>query len=509
MRQSASGSTRVSLFHFLVGWKLINELPYRACESVSSIGSRAIAGLFYGSAGLLVQALLQIATLVVLARLLSPADFGIVGAALVVAKLATVFSQFGVAPAVVQRETLTKNHICAAFAVSAGLGAIFTVGVVSSSQHIASFFRIEGLDAVLRWYACMFLLRGLSVIAEALLQRDLKFKELMMSEIASYAFGYGLFGIMQALIKTVVLIGLRPHPRSFLIDIRALRDLLRFGAGQTLSRIANYAANEGDKAVVAKVLGAEALGEYGRANQLVIMPVTLFGGVVDTVLFPTLARIQSDGERLRLNFRRGVTLITLINFPFGCVLVVIAEPLVSLVLGPKWAGVAPIIQVLAVSLVFRGAAKVSDSLAKSKGAVYWRATIQWTYALIVCVGAYFASPYGVVGVAIAVVLAGLLQAMLMIALGVHLTAIACGQIAGALVPGIVVGCLAGVCANIAHGVFLRLQFSPALDVILTVGSSAVIYLLVVTFRRGKMIGRDGAWIGELLLRTIANRRRLK
>lgn len=493
---------------------------------MNSIGSRAIAGLFYGSAGLLVQALLQIATLVVLARLLSPADFGIVGAALVVAKLATVFSQFGVAPAVVQRETLTKNHICAAFGVSAGLGALFTMGVIFSSQHIASFFRIEGLHAVLRWYAFMFLLRGLSVIAEALLQRDLKFKELMMSEIASYAFGYGLFGIylaangygywalvwahlMQALIKTVVLIGLRPHPRSFVIDMCALRDLLRFGAGQTLSRIANYAANEGDKAVVAKVLGAEALGEYGRANQLVIMPVTLFGGVVDTVLFPTLARIQSDGERLRLNFRRGITLLTLINFPFGCVLVVVAEPLVSLVLGPKWAGVAPIIQVLAVSLVFRGAAKISDSLAKSKGAVYWRASIQWAYALTVCVGAYFASPYGVVWVAVAVVVAGLLQAILMIALGVHLTAIARRQIVGALIPGIVVGCLAGATASFVHGVFLRFQFSPALDIILTTGSAAFIYLLVITFRRGKMIGKDGAWIGELLARTIANRRRLK
>src|SRR5207249_289368 len=148
----------------------------------------------------------------------------------------------------------------------------------------------------------------------------------------------------------------------------------------------------GDNFVAVKWLGVQALGLYERAYQLMAMPATLLGQVLDDVLFPAMAQIQFDTGRLAVAYRRLVAGMAVMTLPLSAVAVALAPELIYAVLGPKWGDAALPFQVLAVGTLCRASYKVSDSLTRAVGAVYQRAWRQWIYAALAlapewCLGA--------------------------------------------------------------------------------------------------------------------------
>ena len=488
------------------------------------IGIKGIAGLFYGTLGVAIQGALQVFSIMILARLLSPAEFGVVGAALLVVKLAGIFSQLGVAPAIVQTQKLSTKHITSAFSLSLAFGVVFTLTIYALKAPIAIFFDMPDLEEVVAWYSPVFIFMGISVTSEALIQRDFNFKRIVIFDSVSYAIGYcgvsiilalcgyGLWALVagsisQHIIRSVGLMLSQPHPVRWLPNLKASRELLRFGAGQTLARIANYGGSSSDKAIVGKFIGASALGEYGRAHQL-IMPITLLGTVVDKVLFTSLSRVQDQPAKLRVNYRRSVTMITLLYFPLGCLIMILAETIVSVVLGPKWEGVADIVQILAVSVLYRGVTKVSDSIAKSTGSVYRRALVQWFYAAVVCIATFLVADGGVINVAKAFAVAGLLQAILMVTLGCSISGLRWTDIAKSYVPGVLVGAVLVLTAGLVKYVCEYYGLIDVLTLALVTLASSSVYISIIVYRKGKLVGRDGIWMYDLISRAFTRRRDL-
>jgi PST family polysaccharide transporter len=245
-----------------------------------SLTHQTLSGLLWTFYGKGAYAVLQMAILAILARLVSPTDFGVVSAALIVIGLSAIMSQVGLAPALVQREALERRHRhgvprLAAARPRAG-GRDLAGGALA-----AGFFRIDGVTPVLRALAWLFPLQGLATVAESLVKRDLRFRWLANVDVISYGAGYGLVGIPAALLgwgvwalvagqlahnafKTgLLLYGKPPHLRGR-PDLEALRDLMYFGGGFTVAKIANQVAQQGDYLVVGRFLGATQLGYYGR-----------------------------------------------------------------------------------------------------------------------------------------------------------------------------------------------------------------------------------------------------
>ncbi|MEO7986944.1 MAG: oligosaccharide flippase family protein, partial [Gemmatimonadales bacterium] len=147
-----------------------------------------------------------------------------------------------------------------------------------------------------------------------------------------------------------------------------------------------------------RFLGPAALGYYGRAYSLMSAPAYAFGTVLDAVLFPAMARVQDDPPRLALAYRRGVALIALLVLPVSATLILLAPEVVRVALGPRWtAAVAPF-QILGIGMLFRSSYKMSDSIARSTGAVYRRAWRQIMYAGLVIFAAWVGQHWGIVGV---------------------------------------------------------------------------------------------------------------
>lgn len=377
---------------------------------------RTISGMFWAAWGKGAHAALQLLVLGIMARLVSASDFGVVSAALVVIGFSAIFSHIGLGPALVQRPQLEQRHLDTAFTTSVLFGLLLGAIVWIAAPAAAAALQIPDVQPVLRTLALVFPLQGLGVAADSLLRRDLRFRWLANLDVATYGLGYGGVGIglalagagvwalvagymAQALLRNAILLVKQPPQWRRPFDLAAFRELLHFGGGFTLARAANYLAVQGDNLVVGRFLGPQALGFYGRAYSLMSAPAYGFGTVLDQVLFPAMAKVQHQPDRLAGAYRRGVALIALLTLPSSAALILLAPEFIAVVLGREWtAAIAPF-QILTIGMLFRTSYKMSDSLARSTGAVYRRAWRQVWYAAFVVLGAWIGQHWGIAGVA--------------------------------------------------------------------------------------------------------------
>jgi len=484
-------------------------------EPRPSLTHQTVMGLLWTLYGKGAYALLQLLVVAVLARLISPADFGVVSAALIVIGISTMFSRLGLGPALVQRPELERRHIDTAFATSAlmglGLGGLVYLLAPLGGQ----FFRTDGVTPVLRALAVVFPLQGLAAVAGSLMMRELRFRWMANLDVISYGIGYGGVGITLALlgmgvwalvlgqiaqnvIKTAILLWGQPPRFWNLPERRAFQELMYFGGGFTLAKVANQLAQQGDYLVVGRFLGPSALGYYGRAYNLMSAPASGFGTILDSVLFPMMARVQDDAKRLATAYRRGVALIALVVLPASAAMLLLAPEVIQVLLGPRWTPVIVPFQILAAGMLFRTSSKMADSLTRATGAVFRRAWRQIVYAALVIGGAWVGQHWGIVGVAWGVLLALAVNFVMMAHLSMSVSDMTVAQFWHAHVPAILITLISFPLVWLLTVALRHLGLAP---VVLVIAGLAVVLgclVLLVFVAPGTFLGRDGQWMIDTL-----------
>jgi PST family polysaccharide transporter len=408
---------------------------------------------------LVFQAVVKFSVVVVLTRLLSPADFGLLGVALIFTSIAERFGTVGVGPSVVQREVLTadERRTGQVLSICSGCGVAVTLWV--AAPLAALYFRQEHVTPVLQALALGFCLDGFAVIAEALMQRQLLFRRLMVIENVAYTVSHAVVGIALAyagcgvwalvsanlslrLIRVVGLYVCSPRSQGGSESERGVfrfasaRSLLHQGVGFSLGRILNFVSLQGDNFVVGRILGLELLGMYSRAYQLMALPAMYVGQVFDRILFPALAQQQSDRARVERSFLASLEIVTIVSLPTAVGMFVAADDIVLALFGERWREVVPVLSVLSLGVFFRTAYKCADTLVKSLGAVYQHALRQMIYTSMVLAGSYLGAIHsGLVGVAWAVVAAVATHYFVISHLAVHMLRITWMEIVRAHLPG--------------------------------------------------------------------------
>jgi PST family polysaccharide transporter len=414
-------------------------------------GVRATA--VWAAAGSAAQVGCQVVALVVLARLLTPYEFGVVSAAALVTQLAMIFSEFGVGPYLVQRPQLTPATVGTCYLASCAIGALMAALLWLGAPLLALMLHVAELRLVLRAYAVVFIMMGAAAVHDALLQRELNFRYLAHADAVSFALGYAgvsigcaLAGLSywsivighlsQAAIRAIMVIARHPDVASSAVSAAELRPLLRFGGGQTLSRLAAFIASQADAFIVTARLGVAPIGYYGRANQLVTMPTAQLGQLFDKVIFPTVARLQHDRARSAAAYCTAVNIMCLLSLPLCVLIWMLAPQIVHVALGPQWDAVVDPVRILALAIPLRLLHKVSDPTARALGATYSRAWRQGVFALSVIALSLVLYRYGLTAVAWGVVAAAALDAVLMVALCASLTGLSAGRLLRAAFPGV-------------------------------------------------------------------------
>lgn len=375
----------------------------------------------------------------VLARLLTPKDFGLVGMVTAFTGVLTLFRDFGLSSAAIQRSTVTEEQLSTLFWINLLVGAILAVLAVALAPFIAVFYHEPRLIGITDVLALGFLFNAAGVQHSALLQREMRFTALAVINTigliigtaiaiggARAGYGYWALVVMTVTMPLVCTFGFwlatvwipgAPRRRS------GIRSMVHFGGTVTLNGLVAYIATNCDKILLGRFWGVDALGMYGRAYQLVNIPTDNLNQAAGEVAFSALSRIQDDPQRLRNYFLKGYSLVLALTVPITVACALFASDITIVLLGPKWTAASPILRLLAPTILVFAIANPLFWLLSSLGLV--RRSLKMSFVIApVMVGSYLIGlPYGPRGVAFAYSAGMMLWIFPLVAWAVHGTVV--------------------------------------------------------------------------------------
>lgn len=475
-----------------------------ALPEQTDISQKTASGVAWRMASRMIQVVFQIGIGVILARLLSPGDFGIVNLAMIVITLANMLTELGLGSALIQREALTSRHIRTAFTLSTGMGLVVCIAVYAASPIISSILGDSAAEPVLRVLSLIFIIGGLGTASLALLRRQMRFRELTWVELASYLVGYGIVAITLALtgmrywslvyaaltqkavstILTLVYTRFRFQP---LLGKEELKDLLSFSLGILATTMINWFALQGDTFIVGKTLGTAQLGLYARAYNLMTMPLIYLVYSFSDVLFPAIASIQQDPDRVRSGFLRVINIATFIVTPPVVLMTLLSNEVILGLYGPSWEGAVLPLRILVIFGIPRALYNLIAAFLRGVGEVWLVLLSQCGYALIVIAGSWYMSlTWGIPGVALAVGAAILFMFIVLIAISQRVIGLTTRDIWRSLFPGLCLGgCLWIAGLPIRSGI-VAIVDAPFLSLLLTSALLGLVLLALVLWSPVKM-----------------------
>lgn len=305
-----------------------------------------------------------------LVRLLAPHDFGLAGIALLFSSLVLAFSDLGLGDGLVQRREITESDRSTMFWTSALVGVLLTGAGIALASPLAAFFHAPRVQPLFMVVSISFFLTAVQTTPAALFQRAMDFRAITVRRIISTV-GGAAAGIAVAVVgggawalvvqsvtvcalSAVLIWALSPWRPTFTYSLRSLRRLGGFGVTILGSRILDYVQGNADNALVGRYLGASALGLYGVAYSVILLPTQrLFLPLQDT-FFPAFSRIQDDRGRMAELWLRLSRVVCAVVAPAMLGLCAVAPDFVTVVLGHRWAGAAPVLQILSIVTLMQG-----------------------------------------------------------------------------------------------------------------------------------------------------------
>jgi PST family polysaccharide transporter len=302
---------------------------------------------------------------VVLARLLTPADFGIVAMVTAVTGLASAFADLGLSEATIQSKEIRHDQVSALFWINFAIGLALMLATAALAPLLVWFYKEPRLKNITLLVSLTFLISGLRVQHNALLRRKMRFLALAIRDIASWAIavpiaitlawrgaGYWALVILPLTANSVqtaiswVLVKWTPGPPRR--DAR-VGSMVVFGGNVAASYVITNLIRSADSVLIGWYWGAGPLGLYSRAYNLLMLPVRQLSIPAGSVAVPAFSRVQNDPERFARYYLGAVRLMLWISASVLGFLFVAAEPVIVLVLGNQWRGAVPVFQILAVS----------------------------------------------------------------------------------------------------------------------------------------------------------------
>lgn len=386
-----------------------------------SLGAAAARGVLWTGGGQILRQVMQIAGQLILARLLVPDDFGLLGMALVFIGIGQLLADFGIGSAIVQSRDLGPKVLSTCFWLNLAVGAVLMLLVLACAPLIARFYARPDLTPLVAVLSLNLLLSAMQTVPMGLLYREMRFADLARAQVlgtlgaalAAIGLAWAGFGawalIAQPLTGTAIMLLVAWRATGWLprleFSYAETRPLMRFSLALLGTNLVGYGNRNIDALLIGRFLGAGPLGVYSMAIQIMLFPLQQVSSVIVRVLFPTLAQMQDDVARLRSAYLKAVATIVFITFPLMGGLFVLADDFVRVVFGPGWAEMAPILKVLCwVGMM--------QSVGTTMGAIYLavgRTDIALRVTLVVVpvliVGLAAGLPWGIQGVAIGYALA--------------------------------------------------------------------------------------------------------
>ncbi|MBX6361731.1 MAG: MOP flippase family protein [Acidobacterium ailaaui] len=460
---------------------------------------QTIKGVAWNSIGRISNQALQFGLSVILMRLLSPSDYGLLAMAMVVTGFAGIFNEFGLGSAIIQRKQIAEQQLSTVFWLNMGIGAGITLLFWTTAPWIADFFHTSNLRAVLQWLSFIFLLGAASVVPGALLQRKMRFDQLTKISVVGTAIsglvavymaytGWGVMSLVaQSLINGLVVLPLNYRAAGWypkwMFSWQKVRPLFSFSAYLTGFNVINYWARRSDDLLIGKWMGAASLGIYSRAYNLMLLPITQIISLVSNVMLPALSSVQDQKERVKSIYLRVIQVIAFLSFPMMVGLCVTADDFILGIFGQKWVEVVPLIRILSIVGLLQSVGNPTGWIYLSQGKTdwmfWWGVFGSGTVVIALVIGALMGSVYTV---AIAYLIVNVLLLYPVNAIPGKLIGLGFMELVVKLLPMLGTSLLMGVSVWAIHN-FLPSAWPHVYRLMIEVGSGIALYLIfTIVFR---------------------------
>lgn len=384
-------------------------------ELKTSIKQQTVSGILWMGGARFGTRILEQSFTIVLVRLLAPGDFGLIAMAAVFTTMFNLFSDMGIARAVIQRRDVDDEYLSTAFWGNFASGIVLCALAVVAAEFIAEFFRQPLVAPVFAVLSLRFVFAGMNATQDAILSRQMKFSTITIRNIISIIVG-GSLGVGVALggggvwslvgqalgtafTRTVVLWFATPWRPAFRFSWQKFRDLWHFGSRVLGGQVFSYVIKQSDNLLIGKILGPTLLGFYAFGYGMFLSPLVDIGLIVGRVIFPAFSLIQQDVERFRRGFLMATTYVTLFTLPALVGLFLVAPDLIPVLFGPKWLPSVPVVRVLLIAAILQLPTTLWAAVFMAKGRPDW--LLKWGFvSACLYVPAFFVGlRWGIVGVA--------------------------------------------------------------------------------------------------------------
>lgn len=333
---------------------------------MSQIKHDLIHGIFWSAIEKYSGFLMSIFITMVLARLLSPKEYGVIAIATVIITFLQMFCTMGIAPAIIQRDDLNQSNINSIFTFSILVGFFFAMMFFSCSRIIAHIYNEPLLSPVCKALSIQVFFASANMVPNALMSKNKRFKELarrtltlqVISGLASIILAWKGAGVYALLVSPIFsAIGIFFWNRMYYkvsidyrLNMEPIKRIFSFSLYQFLFDFFNYFSRNLDKIIIGKYFGINPLGIYEKSYRLMQLPLNNISFVINPVLQPVLKCLQSDHEELNNKYLKLVKFIASLSFPLGITLSSCAYETIHLFYGSKWDAAIPVFKILALSL---------------------------------------------------------------------------------------------------------------------------------------------------------------
>ena len=350
---------------------------------MNNIKSKTIAGISWSIIDNVSKLLLTLVITSILARLLSPEDFGIIAVIFVFTGFLKILRDFGLGAAVINKSNPSSKELDSLFWVTIFFGVFVTLVLIAFSGTIASFYEFPKLSKLIKVISAAMFLGSVSIIPEALIKKDLDFKSLFYRNIGNLIISgsitilmaYHGYGVWALIFKEIIfnflliifnfsLVKWRP---SFSFDYNSIKSYLNFSLPLFGENSLNYFVRNIDNLLIGKLLGVTVLGYYSKAYSLMLLPVRQISGSIANVMFPSFSIIKNDKPKVWVGYINVVKIVSYVNFPIMISLYFFANEIVLILFGDQWLDVIPMIKALCFLGSLQSIGTLSGSIYNSQG----------------------------------------------------------------------------------------------------------------------------------------------
>ncbi|MHC4122831.1 MAG: lipopolysaccharide biosynthesis protein [Planctomycetota bacterium] len=367
------------------------------------------------------QRILQIIKLVILARLLNPADFGLMGIALLTIAVLETFSQTGFQNALIQKKCAIKSYLDTAWTVSILRGFILFAILYLIAPYTAIFFKVPEARLIIQVIGFSVLFKALTNIGVIYFQKELEFNKQFVYQLSGTLADFIIavpialilrnvwalvFGLLAAnVVRSIVSYLIHPYRPRFSFNALKIKELFGFGKWVMGSSILIFLITQGDDAFVGKFLGATMLGFYQLAYRLSNIPATEITHVISQVTFPAYSKLQDNIPKLREAYLKVLQVTAFLSFPIAGLIFVLAPDFTKIFLGEKWMPMVPAMQILCIFGLIRSFGAMIGPLFHGVGKPNILTKLAFIQLIILMIIIYpLTNRFGIFGTAISVVI---------------------------------------------------------------------------------------------------------